>query len=164
MSTSEIAIRRLRQTSNHLKKVVKLPEAELSIVYGPVEPALLDWTLTDLLDEQCRLRGEKECLIVPFSDTIWTFADLREKSRSLAKGLLALGIKRGDRIGILAGNCEEYVATFFAAGYIGAILVVLNSTYTAAEAKYALNHSGIYASQLSSRANLTKTRMQASLH
>ena len=143
MVASEIAIRRLWQTSQHLNGAVKVPEPEqLSIVHGPVEPALLDWTLPDLLDEQCRLRGEKECLIVPFSNTNWSFLDLRGKAKNLAKGLLALGISRGDRIGILAGNCEEYVATFFAAGYIGAILVVLNSTYTAAEAKYALNHSG----------------------
>ena len=143
MATSEIAIRRLRQTSNHFKGVVEALESEqLSIVHGPLEPALLDWTLPDLLDEQCRLRGEKECLIVPFSKTNWSFLELLEKSRSLAKGLLSLGVRRGDRIGILAGNCEEYVATFFAAGYVGAILVVLNSTYTAAEAKYALNHSG----------------------
>lgn len=142
MATTEIAIRRLRQTSHHLKGAVEEDTRLLSIVHGPLEPALVDWTLADLLDEQYRLRGDKECLIVPFSNTQWTFAGLREKSRSLAKGLLALDVKKGDRIGILAGNCEEYVATFFAAGYVGAILVVLNSTYTAAEAKYALNHSG----------------------
>jgi long-chain acyl-CoA synthetase len=143
MATQEIAIRRLRQTSNHLKRPSRKATQPLSIVHGPTEPALVDWTLPDLLDEQCRSRGSKQCLVVPFSNTDWTFEDLRKRARKLAQGLLALGIKRGDRIGILAGNCEEYVTVFYASGYIGAILVVLNSTYTAAEAKYALNHSGM---------------------
>jgi mevalonyl-CoA ligase len=142
MAAPESAVRRLQQTSNHLEGFVQGQGENLSIVHGPLEPALVDWTLGDLLDEQCAIRGIKECLIVPFSETRWTFAELQHQSKILAKGLLALGVRRGDRVGILAGNCEEYVAVFFAAGYIGAILVVLNSTYTSAEAQYALNHSG----------------------
>lgn len=143
MATQEIAIRRLRQTQNHLKHSSSQRKTkQLAIVHGPSEPALVDWTLADLLDEQCTIAGDKQCLIVPFSETDWTFSQLRDRARNLAKGLLALGVKRGDRIGILAGNCEEYVTVFYASGYLGAILVVLNSTYTAAEARYALKHSG----------------------
>lgn len=142
MTTQEVAIRRLQQTRNHLKRTRSSSSKRLSIVHGPTEPALVDWTLANLLDEQCKIAGDRQCLIVPFSDTTWTFSELRQRARNLAKGLLALGLRRGDRIGILAGNCEEYATVFYSCGYIGAILVVLNSTYTAAEAKYALNHSG----------------------
>lgn len=142
MATPEVAIRRLQQTRNHLRRGPTISLRKLSIVHGPTEPALVDWTLANLLDEQCRIAGDRQCLIVPFSDTAWTFSELRQRARNLAKGLLALGLNRGDRIGILAGNCVEYVTVFYACGYIGTILVVLNSTYTAAEAKYALNHSG----------------------
>ena len=142
MAIEEVAFRRLQQTRNHLRKGLTQTTKKLSIVYGPTEPALVDWTLAVLLDEQCRVAGTKACLIVPFSHTNWTFAELRQRARNLAKGLLALGLSRGDRIAILAGNCEEYVTVFYACGYIGAILVVLNSTYTAPEAKYAINHSG----------------------
>lgn len=45
-------------------------------------------------------------------------------------------------MGILAGNCAEYIAVFFASSYIGAILVVLNNTYTKQEATNALEHAG----------------------
>jgi acyl-CoA synthetase (AMP-forming)/AMP-acid ligase II len=142
MATPEVAIRRLQQTRNHLRRGPTISQKKLSVVHGSTEPALVDWTLANLLDEQGKLAGDSQCLIVPFSNTTWTFSELRQRARDLAKGLLALGLKRGDRIGILAGNCEEYVTVFYACGYIGAILVVLNSTYTAAEAKYALKHSG----------------------
>jgi len=142
MATQEIAIRRLQQTRKHLRPAAIERTKTLSLVHGPTEPALVDWTLANLLNEQCTTAGDRQCLIVPFSNTNWTFSELRQHARNLAKGLLALGLRRGDRIGILAGNCEEYVTVFYACGYIGAILVVLNSTYTAAEAKYALNHSG----------------------
>ena len=156
------AVRRLRQTSSHLEGIAPNEVETLSIVHGPLEPALVNWTLGDLLDEQCRIHGEKTCLIVPFSETTWTFEDLRKGSKELAKGLLALGVRRGDRVGILAGNCEEYVAVFFAAGYIGAVLVVLNSTYTAAESQYALNHSGM-SSRLVVSLRSDNCRMQSSI-
>lgn len=53
-----------------------------------------------------------------------------------------MGIKPGDRVGIMAGNCEQYVAVFFACSTIGAILVILNNTYTADEAVYGLGFTG----------------------
>lgn len=140
MTSLNTPLQRLEQTKNHLQG--SSPLNQLSLVHGPLEPPLLDQTLGDLLDEQCRIRGEKECLVMPWYNARWTFSELQFQAKTLAKAMLAMGVQHGDRIGILAGNCEEYVAVFFAAGYIGAILVVLNSTYTAMEAKYVLNHSG----------------------
>jgi long-chain acyl-CoA synthetase len=55
-----------------------------------------------------------------------------------------MGIQKGDRIGIMAGNCEQYISVFFAAARVGAILVVLNNTYTPSELYYALGHTGMY--------------------
>ncbi len=57
---------------------------------------------------------------------------------------MSIGIGVGDRVGIMAGNCEQYAAVFFAVARIGAILVILNNTYTPTEAQYALKFSGIY--------------------
>jgi long-chain acyl-CoA synthetase len=140
MAAPETAQRRLRQTREHLRAP---PSAHnLSIVYGPSEPQLVDYTLGDLLDTQASIRPDRQCVVVPFTNTRWTYADLQREAQKLAKGLLALGVRPGDRVGILAGNCEQYVAMLFGCGYVGAILVVLNSTYTAAEARYALKHSG----------------------
>ena len=60
----------------------------------------------------------------------------------LAQALLKMGIKAGDRVGVMAGNCEQYAAIFFAVSRIGAILVILNNTYTPSEAMYAVQFSG----------------------
>jgi len=144
MASSAASLQRLQQTRHHLLGTPPVEFNNLSIVHGPSEPALVDLTLGELLDEQNEIRGDKECLVVPWTGARWTYRDLQERSKNLAKAMLALGVRQGDRVGILAGNCEEYVAVFFAAGYIGCILVVLNSTYTAEEARYALNHSGKY--------------------
>ena len=139
MSSQSIPLQRLQQTKHHLSGTsTQESESRLSIVHGELNPPLRDLTLGSLLDEQVSIRGEKECLVVAHTATRWTFSELQRQSRTLAKGMLALGLERGDRIGILASNCEEYVATFFAAGYIGGILVVLNATYTAEEALHAL--------------------------
>lgn len=142
MASLETSLRRLKQTQSHLQGLINDEESGLSILHGPCEPVLRDQTLGELLDEQCAIRGDKDCLIVPWTGARWAYSDLQTQSKVLAKGMLALGLQKGDRIGILAGNCEEYVAVFFAAGYIGCILVVLNSTYTASEAQHALKHSG----------------------
>ncbi|CAG8975234.1 hypothetical protein HYALB_00011934 [Hymenoscyphus albidus] len=113
-----------------------------SLIQGPLFPPLQYKTLGQLLDDQALKRRENECIICPTSGTRWTYNTLRDESLHIAQGLLAYGIKSGDRVGILAGNCAEYIAVFFATGYIGAILVVLNNTYTKQEAKYALEHAG----------------------
>jgi acyl-coenzyme A synthetase/AMP-(fatty) acid ligase len=113
-----------------------------SIFHGPSFPPLVTLTLGRLLDLQCRRYGSQECLIVPWTGARWTYDYLSEQSISLAKMFVDVGICPGDRIGIMAGNCEQYVSTVFAAARAGAILVVLNNTYTADEATRALQHTG----------------------
>ncbi|KAL1837606.1 hypothetical protein VTK73DRAFT_4642 [Phialemonium thermophilum] len=111
----------------------------LSVVYGPTDPPLVDLTLGELLDLQCLHHGAQECLVIPWTGARWTYNELNHQSRLLARALLAMGVREGDRVGIMAGNCEQYAAVFFAVTRIGAILVILNNTYTASEAQYALD-------------------------
>lgn len=113
-----------------------------SLLQGPSSPPLQHITLGQLLDQQTLARGPSECIVCPFLKTRWSYDTLQNESLEIAKGLLSIGVKAGDKIGILAGNCAEYVAVFFAVAYIGGVLVVLNNTYTAGEALYALEHSG----------------------
>jgi acyl-CoA synthetase (AMP-forming)/AMP-acid ligase II len=54
-------------------------------------------------------------------------------------------VQHGDRIGVMAGNCEQYASLFFAAAAVGAILFVINNTYTKAELLYALEHTSDFA-------------------
>ncbi|KIX08839.1 uncharacterized protein Z518_03496 [Rhinocladiella mackenziei CBS 650.93] len=114
------------------------PPPPLSIFHGSSEVPLLNFTLGELLDFQCGRYGSKECLVVPWTGARWTYDYLKQESIWLAKALAARGVRPGDRIGIMAGNCEQYVSVFFACMRVGCILVILNNTYTTSEALYAL--------------------------
>ena len=120
-----------------------LPERKAAIVRGHSNVPLLDFTLRVLLVFQCARYGGNECLVIPWTRSRWTYNYLRQESTWLAKALLTRGIRPGDRVAIMAGNCEQYASVFFACMRIGAILVILNNTYTASEALYALEFTGM---------------------
>ncbi|KXG49181.1 AMP-dependent synthetase/ligase [Penicillium griseofulvum] len=132
------SVQRLQQTLSHVQPPIS---PQPSLVAGPTEPQLLDITLGELLTLQALQYGGIECLVFPWTGARWTYGQLKDESDRLARGMLASGIQKGDRIGIMAGNCEQYISVFFAAARVGAILVVLNNTYTPSELYYALNHS-----------------------
>lgn len=121
---------------------LQLHRQKLSYLEGPIDPPLVDLTLGELLDLQCQHYGSRECIVTPWTGTRWTYNELNQQSSQLATALLSLGIGVGSRIGIMAGNCAEYAAVFFAVARIGAILVILNNTYTPSEAMYAIKFSG----------------------
>lgn len=114
---------------------------KLSLLHGPTDPPLVDLTLGELLELQTYQHGTRECLVIPWTGARWTYNELNQQSSSLAQALLARGVGAGDRVGIMAGNCEQYAAVFFAAAKVGAILVILNNTYTPTEAMYGLAFS-----------------------
>ncbi|OAA44324.1 AMP-dependent synthetase/ligase [Metarhizium rileyi] len=114
---------------------------KLSVLHGPVDPPLVDLTLGELLQLQTYQHGTQECIVIPWTGARWTYNELNQQSSSLAEALLDMGVGVGDRVGIMAGNCEQYAAVFFAVAKIGAILVILNNTYTPTEAMYGLKFS-----------------------
>ncbi|KAK4241187.1 putative acyl-CoA synthetase YngI [Achaetomium macrosporum] len=119
-----------------------LPQGQKpSLLFGPTDPPLVDLTLGELLNLQCLHHGTREGLVIPWTGARWTYNELNHHSRLLAAALLEMGIGVGDRVGIMAGNCEQYAAVFFAATRIGAVLVILNNTYTPTEARYGLDFS-----------------------
>lgn len=132
----------MADTESHSGLVKATKDFTPSILHGPSYPPLLTLTLGSLLDLQCRRYGPRECLVVPWTGARWTYNHLREQSINLAKMMVDVGIRPGDRVAIMAGNCEQYVAVLFAAARVGAILVVMNNTYTAGEALRALRHTG----------------------
>lgn len=72
----------------------------------------------------------------------WTYAEYQHEINRLAGGLVSLGIKPGDRVGIWATNCYEWCLTQFATAKIGAVMVCINPAYRVYELEYALNKSG----------------------
>ncbi|RMJ28843.1 long-chain-fatty-acid-CoA ligase [Aspergillus sp. HF37] len=131
---------RLQQTLSHLQHPQSLP-SPISLVTGPTHPPLLDLTLGQLLARQTDTYGNLECLVFPWTGARWSYSVLNDEADKVARGLLAMGVQKGDRVGIMAGNCEQYISVFFGVARVGAILIVLNNTYTAAELDFALSHT-----------------------
>ncbi|ATB31678.1 acetoacetyl-CoA synthetase [Melittangium boletus DSM 14713] len=86
--------------------------------------------------------GEREALIVLSQGYRATWRQLWEETSRVARGLLALGVEKGDRVGLWSPNRFEWVVIQYAVARIGAILVNLNPAYKTAELEYALNQSG----------------------
>ncbi len=72
-----------------------------------------------------------------------SYGQLGEEVEAVARGLLAVGIETGDRVGIWAPTCVEWTLLQFACARVGAILVNVNPAYRPNELAYALRHSGV---------------------
>jgi fatty-acyl-CoA synthase len=109
---------------------------------GPSRPpGDLNWIL-DTVDGQIPTADRTATAMSIEGLESWTYAELRAARDRYALGLLALGIERGDRVGLLLSNCLEYMALHFALLRIGAIAVRLNFRLTGAELRYVLEDSG----------------------
>ncbi|PWY65929.1 acetyl-CoA synthetase-like protein [Aspergillus eucalypticola CBS 122712] len=112
-----------------------------AIVHGPTEPALWHKTLGDLIDEQEAHYRSKEAVVVPWQSVRLSYSQLAERSRVLAQAMLDMGLRPGDCVGIMAGNCYQYIEVFLGGGRIGCPVVVLNNTYTPSELTRAVHQS-----------------------
>ena len=109
------------------------------------EKPLVYETIGACLDRAADAFGERDGLIVRHQGVRWSYGEYRERVNELASGLLTLGIKKGDRVGIWAPNCYEWCLSQFATAKIGAILVCINPAYRTFELEFALNKSGCLA-------------------
>jgi acyl-CoA synthetase (AMP-forming)/AMP-acid ligase II len=96
--------------------------------------------IQDVCYEAVRNYGSRTAFDAPGGRT--TFDRLWERVSYIAGALSDLGLKKGERIGILSGNCTDYIVYHYAAAKIGAILLVLNTRHTARELIWALNAAG----------------------
>jgi fatty-acyl-CoA synthase len=87
--------------------------------------------------------GYREALVVRHQNVRLTYKQLWDQTTRCARGLLAHGIQKGDRVGIWSPNRYEWVVLQFAAARVGAILVNVNPAYKSAELEYALRQSGV---------------------
>ena len=114
----------------------------ISYSSGSSEQPLLGLTIGQLFDQTVEKFPDNEALVVVHQQIRWTYQELKEKVDTAAKALLAIGLKKGDRVGVWAPNCAEWTIIQFASAKIGAILVNINPGYRLHELKYALNQSG----------------------
>ena len=104
---------------------------------------LLGDTIGANLDAAIARFGEREALVDVPSGRRWTYAAFGADVDELARALLAAGVAKGDRVGIWAPNCPEWVLVQYATAKIGAIMVNINPAYRTHEVEYVLNQSGV---------------------
>ena len=113
-----------------------------SYVSGASDTPLLGITIGDAFDKTVARFPFREALVVRHQGLRYTWSELREEVDRCARGLLALGVQKGDRVGIWAPNRAEWCITQFATAKLGAILVNINPAYRLHELEYALHQSG----------------------
>lgn len=115
---------------------------EPSYVSGISEVPLLGRTIGQALERAAARWGGREALVSPSQGVRWSWGELRERADGLAAGLVALGLKPGDRIGIWSLNRAEWALTQFAAARAGLVLVTINPAYRLTELEHALKTVG----------------------
>lgn len=113
----------------------------LSYVHGASNKNLLGETIGGNLKRIVEKFGNSEALVSVHQNYRATYKQFYEETGKLAKALLANNINNGDRVGIWAPNCYEWVLLQFATARIGVILVNLNPAYRAHEVSFAINQS-----------------------
>ena len=121
---------------------LELHDERLSYVHGANDIPLIGATIGDLFDRVVEQNPDGEALVSCHQGQRYTYRELQALCDEFARGLMALGIEKGDRIGIWAPNWAEWVIAQFATPKIGAILVNINPAYRVHELDYALNQSG----------------------
>jgi fatty-acyl-CoA synthase len=105
--------------------------------------AYLETTLSGLLREQAARQPDHDFLIYSDRNLRWTYGEFDRRVDDLAKGLLAIGLKKGDHVGIWAPNIPDWNTLLFATARTGMILVTINTAYKNHELDYLLKQSDL---------------------
>ena len=104
-------------------------------------PWLEDLTIPQVLDRTVEQFGDRDALVFPRLGLRRSYRQFSEEVDRAARGLLGLGIRRGEHVAIWATNVPQWVLLQFATARIGAVLVTINPAYRAHELKYVLRQS-----------------------
>ena len=104
-----------------------------------------DKTIGAFLEEQVKKLPDHEFIVYPDRDLRFTFRQFNERVNQLAKGLLAIGISKGDNVGIWATNVPDWTTFMFATAKIGAVLVTINTHYRSFELEYLIKQADLKA-------------------
>ncbi|AWG38405.1 AMP-binding protein [Bacillus velezensis] len=106
---------------------------------------LIHLTAGKLLERTAELFPDREAVVYPERGLRYTYAEFDRLCRQTAKGLMKLGVEKGDHVAIWASNIPEWLAAQFATAKIGAVLVTINTNFQIAELDYLLAHSDVSA-------------------
>jgi len=113
-----------------------------SFAKGATDLALLEITIDEAFRDTVSRCGDSDALVVPHQSIRWTWQELDQRVDAFATGLVSLGFRPGDRLGIWATNQSEWIVTQFATARVGVVLVNINPAYRLGELDYALNKAG----------------------
>src|SRR5262252_6256774 len=114
-----------------------------SYAHGAHGVALLGETIGAAFRRTVEKFPDREALVVRSQGYRATYRALWDAATEVARGLLAMNIARGDRVGVWSPNRFEWVVLQYATARIGAILVNINPAYKASELGYVLNQAGV---------------------
>jgi fatty-acyl-CoA synthase len=133
----------------------RAPRDGFSLVRGDTDAPLVNTTVAALLDATVERDPERLAVVFREQNVRWSWRQLQTEVDRLAAGLFALGLRKGDRVGIWSPNRAEWLVTQFATARAGLILVNINPAYRLAELEYALN-------KVQCKAVITATRFRSS--
>lgn len=102
---------------------------------------LIEMTFGDLLDAQAERFGDNDCVVDTYGGRRMTYAQFRDECNTIARGLMAIGVKRDSHVAIWATNRLEWLTLMFATAKIGAVLVTVNTNYKRFELEYLMRQS-----------------------
>jgi fatty-acyl-CoA synthase len=104
-----------------------------------------DLTIGQYFEKMAAADPERDFVVYPDRDLRWSYAEFDQRVDRLAKGLLAIGIGKGDHVGIWARNVPDWLTFMFATAKIGAVLVTVNPVYKSHELAYVIKQSDMKA-------------------
>ncbi|MXW24961.1 MAG: AMP-binding protein [Dehalococcoidia bacterium] len=116
---------------------------KLSSDSGPTSVPLLDETIPQNLARTVTRHGDRDALVSVEQGIRFTYAQFADEVDQVARGLMGIGVAKGDRVGIWSPNYAEWVLVQYATARIGAILVTINPAYRSSELEYVLKQSGL---------------------
>jgi len=129
--------------SANSRRSLGVRDETLSYVHGASDVPLLGEPIFQNLRRTAARFGDQEALVAAHQDYRSTYSELVSQCEVVARGLMARGVKTGDRVGIWSPNRFEWVVVQYATAAMGAILVNINPAYRTSELEYALNQSGV---------------------
>jgi fatty-acyl-CoA synthase len=116
--------------------------SRISYVHGPSLTPLIGETIGANFDRVAASYPERDALVVGHQDVRWTYGEFAARVERVARALVAIGLQPGDRMGIWAPNCAEWLLIQYASAKAGVILVNVNPAYRTSELEFVLNQSG----------------------
>ena len=110
---------------------------------GPTTVPLLEETIPQNLARTVAEHADRDALVSVEQGLRFTYSQFADEVDQVARGLMGIGVAKGDRVGIWSPNYAEWVLVQYATARIGAILVTINPAYRSSELEYVLNQSGI---------------------